>query len=179
LLEAQEDDHAAARRCFARALDADNRNVPSITAWTQMEEELGNYEDARAIFERALAKFAPGCEAKKQLWRSYEMMEQRIGNVAAAKQVFQRSMRETMEREGETLEKDNMDLQKAITTEAPTPRKKRREEEEVEVSRWDGSTSMGGSGEIWMNEGSIESKMPRHRLNSKKKLNKEQEKRSR
>lgn len=52
VLEAREGDHAAARRCFSRALDADTRNVAAVTAWTLMEEELGNYLDARSIFER-------------------------------------------------------------------------------------------------------------------------------
>jgi tetratricopeptide (TPR) repeat protein len=51
VLEASEGDHAAARRCFSRALDADNRNVAAITAWTLMEEDLGNAQDARSIFE--------------------------------------------------------------------------------------------------------------------------------
>ena len=51
VLEAAERDDAAARRCFSRALDADNRNVAAITAWTLMEEELGNAQDARSIFE--------------------------------------------------------------------------------------------------------------------------------
>jgi hypothetical protein len=51
VLEAAEGDDAAARRCFSRALDADNRNVAAITAWTLMEEELGNAQDARSIFE--------------------------------------------------------------------------------------------------------------------------------
>jgi hypothetical protein len=51
VLEAAEGDHAAARRCFSRALDADKRNVAAITAWTLMEEDLGNAQDARSIFE--------------------------------------------------------------------------------------------------------------------------------
>jgi Tfp pilus assembly protein PilF len=50
-LEAQEGDHAAARRCFNRALDADPRNVAAVTAWTSMEADLGNFADARSIFE--------------------------------------------------------------------------------------------------------------------------------
>ena len=54
VLEAKEGDHAAARRCFSRALDADSRNVATVTAWTLMEEDLGNYKDARLIFEREL-----------------------------------------------------------------------------------------------------------------------------
>jgi tetratricopeptide (TPR) repeat protein len=52
VLEAKENDPAAARRCFNRALDADSRNVAAVIAWTLMEQELGNYKDARLIFER-------------------------------------------------------------------------------------------------------------------------------
>ena len=54
MLESQEGDHAAARRCFSRALDADSRNVATVTAWTLMEKNLGNYKDARLIFESTL-----------------------------------------------------------------------------------------------------------------------------
>ena len=57
VLEATEGDEAAARRCFSRALDADNRNVAAITAWTLMEEELGNAQDARSIFESKAWQF--------------------------------------------------------------------------------------------------------------------------
>ena len=52
VLEAREGDHAAARRCFSRSLDADKRNVAAVTAWTLMEQELGLFNDARYIFER-------------------------------------------------------------------------------------------------------------------------------
>ena len=51
VLEAQEADYAAARRCFSRALDADSRNVPAVTAWTVMEKNRGKYHEARLIFE--------------------------------------------------------------------------------------------------------------------------------
>jgi len=52
VMEAQENDPESARRCFNRALDADSRNVAAVTAWTLMEQELGNFKDARLIFER-------------------------------------------------------------------------------------------------------------------------------
>lgn len=51
VLESQEGDHEAARRCFSRALDADPRNVAAVTAWTLMEADVGNFGDARSIFE--------------------------------------------------------------------------------------------------------------------------------
>lgn len=52
VLESQEEDYDAARRCFSRALDADSWNVAAVTAWTVMEKNLGNYKDARLIYER-------------------------------------------------------------------------------------------------------------------------------
>ena len=67
VLESREGDVAAARRCFSRALDADGRNVASISAWTRMEEDLGNFQDARSIFEREYCSF---CE-----WRLNVVMQ--------------------------------------------------------------------------------------------------------
>ena len=83
VLEAREEEYAAARRCFGRALDADNCNVATVTAWTQMEQEIGNIHDARMIFERALKQFPSPSDDKISLWRSYELMEQRAGNMKA------------------------------------------------------------------------------------------------
>jgi len=166
VLEARENDPAAARRCFSRALDADSRNVPAITAWTHMEEELGNIADARSIFENALPKFAPGSEEKVSLWRSYELMEQRLGNLSASQQVYQRSMREAMSMtepvdvspprggtnrvNGEGSSKDQAE-------------QSFRRENEVEVVRWD-----GGGGEVWLNDRAIEGKVPFSMRNRKR-----------
>lgn len=57
VLEHKEGDRAAARQCFHRALDADPRNVATLTAWTLLEAEEatgGNTppQEARLIFER-------------------------------------------------------------------------------------------------------------------------------
>ena len=50
--KAREHDYDAARRCFSRALDEeDRRNVAAVTAWKLMEEELGKFNDAKLIFE--------------------------------------------------------------------------------------------------------------------------------
>ncbi|CAB9516093.1 tetratricopeptide repeat [Seminavis robusta] len=153
VLEAREGDYPAARRCFSRALDADSRNVATVTAWTNMEEELGNIDDARALLERSLKNYAPGCDAKTTLWRAYELMEQRSGNVEAAQNVYQRSMRESF-----NVQDDNsFVIDEKKRGEAPRATKgpetaRRKNEEEVEVSRWDELSSMGG-GEVWMNNG--------------------------
>jgi tetratricopeptide (TPR) repeat protein len=158
VLEARQGDHAAARRCFSRALDADSRNLPAVTAWASMEEEVANVSDARSIFERALSRFAPGSDEKNCLWRSYELMEQRLGHVEEAQKVYQRSMREALaavdEDQGAADRREQRpkmgpkkpDLKKVLTRTA---------DEEVEVVRWN---SLGG--EVWMNDRAIEGKLP-------------------
>jgi len=155
VLESQEGDYAAARRCFSRALDADSRSVATVTAWTQMEEDIGNHKDARALFERSLKDFSPGCDAKMILWRAYELMEQRAGNVDAALQVYQRSVRETFN----VQEDHSFVIDDRKTKSIPEEKPKRKKDQEIETARWDGQTS-SMKGEVWMNEGSIETKIP-------------------
>jgi tetratricopeptide (TPR) repeat protein len=154
VLEAREKDYAAARRCFSRALDADKRNIPAITAWALMEANTGNIRDARSIFERALPKYAPGSEEKIILWRSYELMEQSQANVDAAQQVYQRGIAEaitytTNDIEPPTGDKANNPLETKPKNVNANDRK------EVEVIRWE-----GGGGEVWMNDRAIEGKLP-------------------
>jgi len=156
VLEARECDYTAARRCFSRALDADRRNLPAITAWAQMEEELGNVRDARAIFERALSKFAIGSPGKTAIFRTYELMEQRLGNVATAQQIYQRLMRETF-----TMNEEVVEDEKVKVEEREMNREMSRvlnQSEEVEVIRWDKDSSLGS--EVWLNDRAIESKLP-------------------
>ena len=156
VLEAQQKNYAEARRCFSRALDADSRNVPAITAWVLMEEELGNESDARAIFERTLGRFAPGSEEKMSLWRTYELMEKRLGNDAASQQVYMRAMRETMSTRDETIVVDD-ESPKACSTVSPTANELDNVLEktnEVEVVRWN------GGGEVWLNDRAIEARLP-------------------
>eukprot|EP00522_Entomoneis_paludosa_P015538 CAMPEP_0172445126 /NCGR_PEP_ID=MMETSP1065-20121228/5064_1 /TAXON_ID=265537 /ORGANISM="Amphiprora paludosa, Strain CCMP125" /LENGTH=828 /DNA_ID=CAMNT_0013195921 /DNA_START=192 /DNA_END=2675 /DNA_ORIENTATION=- len=148
LLESEQGDHSAARRCFSRALDADSRNVATVTAWSIMEEALGNIADARAILERALKQFAPGSEAKQALWMTYEKMEQRLGNTKEAQRIYQRSMRETLEKAEVRGSADTS--RPNIVEKAPVADELTLSEAEVEVVRWDGgSSSLGGGGEVW------------------------------
>eukprot|EP00560_Eucampia_antarctica_P007915 CAMPEP_0197825684 /NCGR_PEP_ID=MMETSP1437-20131217/2728_1 /TAXON_ID=49252 ORGANISM="Eucampia antarctica, Strain CCMP1452" /NCGR_SAMPLE_ID=MMETSP1437 /ASSEMBLY_ACC=CAM_ASM_001096 /LENGTH=769 /DNA_ID=CAMNT_0043425795 /DNA_START=137 /DNA_END=2446 /DNA_ORIENTATION=- len=159
VLEAQEGDHAAARRCFSRALDADSRNVAAITAWTIMEEELGNYKDAKLIFERALKQFASPSDEKMNLWRAYEMMEGKAGNIDAAQTIYQRSIRDSIMRD--ELNMGNSKKTRMDTSVSPTSEKNTKNNNEVEVSRWASENTSGFAGrDIWMNDGSIESKVP-------------------
>ncbi|KAG7337372.1 tetratricopeptide repeat protein [Nitzschia inconspicua] len=167
VLEAAEGDYAAARRCFSRALDADNRNMAAMTAWTLMEEKLGNVEDARHLYERSLQQFAPGTAEKQQLWRAYELMEKNTGNEASAQEVYRRCMRESFAAAKEEIQNEISQPEKE-TTVAETQDSIRRKETEVEVSRWNnGSTSM--KAEIWLtNDGDIESMVPKGTMSKKK-----------
>ena len=84
-------------------------------------------------------------------------MEQRLGNVREAQNVYQRSMRETFTYEDEVFENDK------VKSSAPVEMSKVLERSnEVEVERW-GSEPLGGAlgGEVWMNGGSIEAKVPK------------------
>lgn len=151
VLEAREGDFAAARRCFSRALDADQRNVPAITAWALMEESQQNVQDARCIFERTLPNFSAGSDAKIYLWRTYELLEQRLGNVALAQQVYQRAMREALMVSDDTQEQSGEDDSAQVQEEESQVEPSN----EVEVVRWN-----GGGGEVWLNKGAIEMKVP-------------------
>lgn len=173
VLEAQEGDHAAARRCFSRALDADKRNIAAYTAWTMMEAALGNWKDAGSIYERALSQFEPGTTEKKQIWRAYELMEQSAENFKGAQDVYQRSMRESFkvqDKQQEEAEESSSIL--FNTTAAIRPKddleeKGSGDKKEYEVVRWDhGSSSM--KAEVWMNNGSIEGKVPNSAMKKKR-----------
>ena len=166
VLESREGDYAAARRCFGRALDADNFNVAAVTAWTQMEEELGNIRDARMIFERALKQFTTLSDDKIALYRSYELMEQRAGNVKASQNVYQRSIRESMSNGSVSdvvlPDEPNLVVQPKLDPppDLKTVLKKSTPANEVEVVRWR-SASDSMNGEVWLTrEGSIEGRVP-------------------
>jgi len=153
VLEDQEGDHAAARRCFSRALDADQRNVAAVTAWALMEADLGNFSDARSIFERTLKYFSSQSDDKTAVWRAYEVMEERAGNYRRAQQVFQRSMREDMTSKDEEIVPERASDVDMVDSSFKEKSK------EVEVSRWETEGSDLGA-EVWMNNGSIEGKVP-------------------
>ncbi|EJK75293.1 hypothetical protein THAOC_02984 [Thalassiosira oceanica] len=157
VLESREGDPAAGRRCFSRALDADPRNVAAITAWASMETDLGNLADARSIFERSLRLFRPSAD-KTAVWRAYEVMEERAGNTMEAQMVFNRSMRESMSDEGdsENIPESGAD---GLVLPAGPESNPTKPNQEFEVSRWErGSDDMDA--EVWMNNGSIEGRVP-------------------
>jgi len=185
VLEASECDFAAARRCFSRALDADNRNLAAITAWTNMEERLGNIDDARSLFQRRLKKFTPGTDETNQLWRAYELMEQRAGNEANAQEVYRQAMRDSFsaaanvseKRDPELFNDDNLEIKSDLEQQREDDSKKddkssndskSRAKREFEVSRWDQAGS-SMKAEILM-DGSIEGMVPERAMKKKKKM---------
>ena len=181
VLESREGDYAAARRCFGRALDADNFNVAAVTAWTQMEEELGNIRDARMIFERALKQFTNLSDDKIALYRSYELMEQRAGNVKASQNVYQRSIRESMSTGSvsDVILPDEPNLVVQPKLDPPpdlkTVLKKSTPANEVEVVRWRSATDSMNS-EVWLTrEGSIEGRVPSSVMKKKRQQQKKKD----
>jgi hypothetical protein len=82
-------------------------------------------------------------------------MEQRLGNVREAQNVYQRSMRENFTVEDEVF-KDDVP-RKGSSQKQTEINKVLKRSNEVEVVRW--GDSLGG--EIWMNNGSIEAKVPK------------------
>jgi len=157
VLEARENDPSAARRCFNRALDADSRNVAAVIAWTLMEQDLGNYKDARLIFERALKQFSSPSDEKMSLWRAYEVMETKAGNVNAAQQVYQRSIKDAILRDDYLIRDKTLSLSSSNTTVINNDKVS-----EVEVVTWKSRTDSGfGGNEVWMaDDGSILGKVP-------------------
>lgn len=180
VLESREGDYAAARRCFGRALDADNFNVAAVTAWTHMEEELGNIRDARMIFERALKQFTTLSDDKIALYRSYELMEQRAGNVKASQNVYQRSIRESMSNGSVSdvvlPDEPNLVVQPKLDPppDLKTVLKKSTPAKEVEVVRWQ-SASDSMNSEVWLTrEGSIEGRVPSSVMKKKRQQQQQQ-----
>jgi len=176
VLESREGDYAAARRCFSRTLDAESRNVAAVTAWALMEESLGNSADARVIIERALKLLPPSSPDKKSLWRTYEALEENAGNFEAAKKIYQRALRETVI------------LQESFVPETTAAKSVRKEiQQEVEptiddvltnndqvelIARWKNEKSIDFYHDVWMNDGSIEGKVPMHRMQKRTKQRK-------
>jgi hypothetical protein len=160
-------------------VDADKRNIAAYTAWTTMEEELGNWEDARSLFEWALQQFQPGTVERKQMWSAYELMEQNSGNTAGATAVYQRSMREAFKlQEIEEEDEEMVELELNEATTVGVVKKEEEKAKEYEVMQWDqGSTSMRAESldsEVWLNDdGSIEGKVPTSTMAKKRKQKQE------
>lgn len=140
-----------------------------------MEEKLGKITDARIIFERALKQFGPQSEEKTALWRAYELMESRADNIKAAQNVFQRSIRDALVYKENYPEYDNANINKIPFESSNDTILKQSRKNEVEVSRWKSRKSIGfgENAEVWLNDGSIEGKVPPFAM--KKKISKSKE----
>lgn len=166
VLESKEKEYTAARRCFSRALDADTRNVAAVTAWTLMEEKLGNYQEAKVIFERALIQFGSKSEEKSALWRAYELMEMQAGNIKAAQEVYRRSLRDRMK------DKDIITYDPSVEAPVQSSEDDVLKLSEVEVSSWKRKRDLSfrDNAEVWVNakDGSIEGKVPMSTMKKKR-----------
>lgn len=167
VLESQEEDYDAARRCFSRALDADSWNVAAVTAWTVMEKNLGNYKDARLIYERALKQFSTPTDEKLILWRAYELMESEAGNLQKAQSVYQRSMGDAIAIQDEFITDLSSKILKSDSKSSSSGKKTLDDGNEVEVIRWDKKPTFGEN-DVWLNDGSIEGKVPPSTMNKTK-----------
>jgi hypothetical protein len=98
------------------------------------------------------------------LWRSYELMEQRLGNIREAQNVYQRSMREKIQLEDEILIQEvggSKNKPQKKGDDSLDGRSTKASKNAVEVQSW-GSDNQGSlRGEVWMNKGSIEAKVPK------------------
>lgn len=146
-----------------------------------MEEELGNWNDARSLFEWALQQFEPGTNERKQMLQAYEDMEQNAGNPAGASAVYQRSIREAFKLQDTAEKKEAADqiIAKSLkdTVEDDAGKVDEKKLKEYDVMKWaqgsDGMKAQTMESEVWMNNGSIEGKVPAATM--KKKRNKKQE----
>jgi len=130
-----------------------------------MEEKLGNIQDARLIFERALRQFGAQSEEKMSLWRAYELMESQAGNLKAAQNVYQRSIRDAIVSKDDYQDYDSKNVTRKVEDLEPTRDDilKQSNSNEVEISRWNSKRNTGfgeKNAEVWLNEGSIEGKVP-------------------
>ena len=102
------------------------------------------------------------------IWRAYERMESEAGNIRAAQNVYQRSIRDSMgpiksdsltdEESGDGVKTDNIPLTEDVL-------KKSSSNNEIEFSRWN---SQGfGQSSVWVNDGSIEGKVPKSAMKNK------------
>ena len=100
------------------------------------------------------------------IWRAFELMEVEAGNLKAAQSVYQRSIRDSM---GSNLSESAIeyDDENKITEKIAPKEEILKRTSEVEVSRWNSRESFGES-DVWINDGSIEGKVPSSVMKSKK-----------
>jgi tetratricopeptide (TPR) repeat protein len=133
-----------------------------------MEKDLGEYKDARLIFERALKQFSSGSDEKQSLWRAYELMESETGNLQAAQNVYQRAIRDALVTDNLNEKADY--IMTSETGAIVSDEESLKNSNEVEVVRWKTKKYNGfGENSVWLNDGLIEGKVPKSIMKKKNK----------
>jgi len=187
VLEAREGEYAAARRCFSRTLDAENNNVAAVTAWALMEESIGNNADARSIFERALKLLPHSSPDKLTLWRAYELLELDAGNLEAAEIIHYRGLKEAKTLQdsfarGVSDIEDDLERESSMVDSDVSVDDVLNNDQVELIARWKGKGNVGyfdfeDEEDVWLNNGSIEGRVPMHKMNKHGK-NKDKNKKS-
>ncbi|GMH66278.1 hypothetical protein TrRE_jg8652 [Triparma retinervis] len=173
VLEEQEGNVEDARKFYSRALDADRRNVPAVTAWALMEERIGEGKNARMIFERGLRHFSsPPSEAKMGLWNGYEQMELMAGQIIAADAVAERAARDKLVK---IYNSNPPSIPPSKSESERGTSKRRKSKEEREMMRWEKKReATWGEGEVWIGDnGEFEGRMPKREQSQSSKEQKE------
>ena len=114
------------------------------------------------FFIGALRQFTSFSNDKMAIWRAYELMEADAGNAKAAQNVYQRSIRDSLgSTRSESITYGSSSDENAddvLPTEVVL-----KKSGEVEFSRWN-SEGFGESA-VWVNDGSIEGKVPASTMN--------------
>lgn len=104
----------------------------------------------------ALKQFPSSSNEKLALWRSYEVFEQQSGDMNAAQEVYRRSMGESFELQ-DNLVLNSVEIDDDVEPLPPMTEVLKRSKD-FETLLWGDEGSMRG--EVWLNDGSIEGKVP-------------------
>lgn len=119
-----------------------------------------------------LKLFPSPSDDKMAIWRAWEVMEERTGNSRAAQIVFQRSMSDSMSANEEDAlpvpARPNLDLTVVTTPKEEKP-VRNKSKEKVELSRL--AKEGGWDSDVWMNNGSIEGRVPAKMMKKLRKRN--------
>ena len=83
----------AARRAFAKGVDAEPSHTALYHAWGVMEFELGNVTAARELFQRGVWSKASTAEESVALWSTWALLEERAGDVGRAREYLRSALK--------------------------------------------------------------------------------------
>ena len=110
----------------------------------------------------ALRQFTSFRNDKMAIWRAYEVMEAEAWNIKAAQNVYQRSIRDSMGSiKSESISYDS--TSNVTSDDGHRTEEVLKKSSEVEFSRW--NSEGFGQSSVWMNDGSIEGKVPSSAMN--------------